>query len=100
MDTDELGLRRSQMGHAAGLMLRDGPSTVIEAGQGYWLAQSGVASVDMNMALVSSRVNRPVFCIRSGLVLGLDVRSGFERSRCARTRLVGCHRARCAGADC
>ena len=53
-------VRRSQMGHAAGLMLSDGPSPVIEAGQGYWLAQSGVASVDMNMALVSSRVPEQV----------------------------------------
>ena len=30
MDTDELSLRRSQMGHAAGLMLSDGPSPVIK----------------------------------------------------------------------
>lgn len=44
------------------------------------------------------RVNRPVFCIRSGWVLGLDVRSGFERSSRVRIRLVGCRRARCAGA--
>ena len=35
MDTTELELRRSQMGHAAGLMLRNGPSPVIEAGDGY-----------------------------------------------------------------
>ena len=55
MDANELSLRRSQMGHAAGLMLSGGPSPVIEAGQGYWLAQSGVASVDMNMALVSGK---------------------------------------------
>lgn len=60
MDVDELGLRRSQMGHAAGLMLSDGPSPVIEAGPGYWLAQSGVARVNMNMALVSSTVPEQV----------------------------------------
>ena len=55
MDANELSLRRSQMGHAAGLMLSGGPSHVIEAEPGYWLAQSGVASVDMNMALVSGK---------------------------------------------
>ena len=54
MDADEVSLRRNQMGHAAGLMLRGGPTPFIEAGEGYWLAQSGLPSVDMNMALVSS----------------------------------------------
>ena len=54
MDTEELSLRRSQMGHAAGAMLRGGPTPFIEVGKGYWIAQSGVPSVDMNMALVSS----------------------------------------------
>ena len=41
-------------------------------------------------------LNRPVFCIRSGLLLGLDVGSGFERSSGPRTRRAGCRRARCA----
>ena len=54
MDTEELSLRRSQMGHAAGAMLRGGPAPFVEVGEGYWIAQSGVPSVDMNMALVSS----------------------------------------------
>lgn len=54
MDTNELSLRRSQMGHAAGAMLRGGPAPFVETGEGYWLALSGVPSVDMNMALVSS----------------------------------------------
>ena len=53
METEELSLRRSQMGRAGGAMLRCGPTPVIEAGEGYWLAQSGVPSVDMNVALVS-----------------------------------------------
>lgn len=47
---------------------------------------------------IAEGLNRPVFCIRSGWVLGLDVRSGFERSSRVRIRLVGCRRARCAGA--
>ena len=42
-------------------------------------------------------LNRPVFCIMSGLVLGLDVGPGFERSSCVRIRLVGCRRFRCVG---
>jgi len=54
MGAEELSLRRSQMGHAAVAMLRGGPKPCNEEGEGYWLAQSGVASVDMNMALVSS----------------------------------------------
>ena len=41
-------------------------------------------------------LNRPVFCIRSGWVLGLAVCSGFERSSWPRTRRVGRRRARCA----
>jgi hypothetical protein len=42
-------------------------------------------------------LKRPVFCIMSGLLLGLDVRPGFERSSCVRIRLVGCRRFRCVG---
>ena len=45
-------------------------------------------------------VNRPVFCIRSGWVLGLDVGFGFERSRASRIRRVGCRRAHCAVGGC
>jgi len=47
-----------------------------------------------------SLVNRPVFCIRSGWVLGLDVGFGFERSDRVRTRRVGCRRVRCGGGGC
>ena len=47
-----------------------------------------------------TRLNRPVFCIRSGWVLGLVVGPGFERSAQSRTRRVGCRRARCGGGGC
>lgn len=51
-------------------------------------------------ALFLNGVNRPVCCIRSGWVWGLDVRSGFERSSGSRTRRVGCRRVRCAAGGC
>ena len=65
MNAEELILRRSQMGRAGGAMLRGGPTPVIEAGEGYWLAQSGVPSVDMNLALVSGGGSEAVDKIRA-----------------------------------
>lgn len=35
MDANELGLRRIQMGHAAGAMLRGGPAPFVQTGEGY-----------------------------------------------------------------
>ena len=67
------------------------------------IAGRGVSYIDStgNAAAVEQAgavLNRPVFCIRSGWVLGLDVGSGFERSRAPRTRLAGCRPARCVAA--
>ena len=54
-----------------------------------WSELAVTMRVPSGLYAAENTLNRPVFCIRSGWVLVLDVGSVFERSRRARTRRVG-----------
>lgn len=58
------------------------------------------AAKSVGIGAFGFQLNRPVFCIMSGLVLGRLLASECERSTRARTRRVGCRRARCGVGGC
>ncbi|MDE3082519.1 MAG: GNAT family N-acetyltransferase [Acidobacteriota bacterium] len=57
MENIELAARRHQMGESLAVLSSAGPRPYCENGIGYWIAMSGVASPDANVALVD--VNDP-----------------------------------------
>ncbi|MGA2527836.1 MAG: hypothetical protein ABSG36_01590 [Acidimicrobiales bacterium] len=91
MDEAELALRRSQMGRSCIRFVANGPRSLADQATGYWVALSGTASPDLNVALIDSgdsgilakvmgRVEKaglPTFVLQAGPSLDFDLGPGW-----------------------
>ena len=93
MDEAELALRRSQMGRSCIHFVANGPGSLGDQAPGFWVALSGAASPDLNVALVDSgdpdviahavglveKAGFPAFILQAGHGLETDLGPSWQQ---------------------
>jgi GNAT superfamily N-acetyltransferase len=93
VDEAELALRRSQMGRSCIHFVANGPGSLGDQAPGFWVALSGAASPDLNVALVDSgdpeviahavglveKAGFPAFILQAGHGLETDLGPSWQQ---------------------